>query len=109
MSLIVLPNGNLTRRENVKLMALCKGRHEIPEAVDGAIFDSEVNPLKVAELEAEANYKLHTIGCKKLCLYVTGLTVALVAVLNACRELGITVWLYHYDRESGTYYVQEVK
>ena len=109
MSLIVLPNGNLTRRENVKLMVLCKDRHEISEAVDGAIFDSEVNPLKVSELEAEANYKLYTIGCKNLCLYVTGLTVALVAVLNACRELGIKVWLYHYNRETGTYYSQEVK
>ena len=90
-------------------MALCKGRHEIPEAVDGAIFDCEVNPLKVAELEAEAKYKLSKLSCKVLNLYVTGLTVALVAVLNSCRELGIMVWLYHYDRESGTYYSQEVK
>lgn len=90
-------------------MALCKGRHEIPEAIDGAIFDSEVNPLKVAELEAEAKHKLEKLGCKVLNLYVTGLTVALVAVLNACRELGITVWLYHYDRETGSYYSQAVK
>lgn len=90
-------------------MALCKGRHEIPEAIDGAIFDSEVNPLKVAELEAEAKHKLGKLGCKVLNLYVTGLTVALVAVLNACRELGITVCLYHYDRETGSYYSQEVK
>lgn len=41
-------------------------------------------------------------------LYVTGLSVALVAVLNACRGLGITVELLHYDRESGSYYSQEV-
>ena len=44
----------------------------------------------------------------RLRLYVTGLSVALVAALNACRGLGITVELLHYDRESGSYYSQEV-
>lgn len=42
-------------------------------------------------------------------LYVTGLTVALIAVLNATRELNIKVTLWHFDRENGKYYSQEVK
>lgn len=88
-------------------MALCEGRHEIPEATDGSIFSNELNPLAVQELETEALRKLE--GLQSLNLYVTGLTVALVAVLNACRTLGINVTLYHFDRTSNTYYSQEVK
>lgn len=48
------------------------------------------------------------MGCFYTDLYVTGLTVALVAVLNACHKLGIVVTLYHYDREEGNYYPQQV-
>lgn len=49
-----------------------------------------------------------SVNIDRLRLYVTGLSVALVAALNACRELGIAVELLHYDRETGTYYGQEV-
>lgn len=90
-----------------KNMMLCEGRHSIPEAIDGAIFGNELNPLAVSDLEAEAENKLR--GVKVLNLYVTGLTVALVAALNACRKLDINVTLYHFDRTSGTYYTQEVR
>lgn len=41
-------------------------------------------------------------------LYVTGLTVALIEVLNVCKDWGISVTLYHYDRESGNYFPQKV-
>jgi hypothetical protein len=41
-------------------------------------------------------------------LYVTGLTVALIACLNAMRQQQISVTLYHFDRETGEYYPQEV-
>ena len=89
-------------------MALCEGRHAIPQAVDGAIFDTVINPLDVEGLQTEAHNKLKALDIKSLDLYVTGLTVALVAVLNACRQLGIVVTLYHYDREEGNYYPQKV-
>ena len=89
-------------------MALCEGRHEIPQAVDGAIFDTVINPLDVEGLQTEAYNKLKSLDIKDLSLYVTGLTVALVAVLNACRQLNIEVTLHHFDRESGSYYPQKV-
>ena len=88
-------------------MALCQGRHEIPEATDGSIFGNELDPLAVEKMETEALRKLE--GLQSLNLYVTGLTVALVATLNACRTLDINVTLYHFDRTSNTYYSQEVK
>lgn len=89
-------------------MALCEGRHSIPQAVDGAIFGNTINPLDTQGLQAEAESKLKALDIKSLDLYVTGLTVALIAVLNACRQLGIVVTLYHYDRESDNYYPQQV-
>lgn len=88
-------------------MSLCEGRHEIPQAIDGSIFGTELNPLDLAGMETEAKKQLH--GVFTLNLYVTGLTVALVAVLNVCREQKIKVTLYHYNRETGDYYPQEVK
>lgn len=91
----------------IKKMSLCKGRHKIPEAVDGAIFETEVNPLAVDKLEQEAVKMLE--GVTELHLYVTGLTVALIAVLNAARVYGIKVTLFHFNRDTGSYYEQEVK
>ena len=41
-------------------------------------------------------------------LYVTGLTVALIAALNVCKENKVDVTLWHYDRESGNYFPQDV-
>lgn len=89
-------------------MELCKGRHSTP-ATDGAIFETEVNPLDTAELEQTAKERLQSLDIKKLNLYVTGLTVALIAVLNVAKELNIKVTLWHFDRESDEYYEQEVK
>lgn len=88
-------------------MSLCEGRHEIPQAIDGSIFGTELDPLDLTGMEREATEQLQ--GVFTLNLYVTGLTVALVAVLNVCREQKIKVTLYHYNRETGKYYPQEVK
>lgn len=90
-------------------MSLCKGRHEIPEAVDGSIFGTEVDPLNVEGLQAQAMETLSALEIRHLDLYVTGLTVALIAALNSCRSLGITVTLWHFNRETGKYYSQDVE
>lgn len=88
-------------------MCLCEGRHPIPQATNGAIFGNMLNPLDTEGMEAEALTKLE--GMETLNLYVTGLTVALIAVLNAARQTHTNVTLYHYNRETDTYYTQEVK
>ena len=71
-------------------------------------FGNTINPLDTQGLYAEAESKLKALDIKSLDLYVTGLTVALISVLNACRQLGIVVTLYHYDREEGNYCPQKV-
>ena len=92
----------------LKRMALCKGRHDMPPEVQGAIFDCALHPLDPDKLLKEViQYeKLENIDC--LILYVTGLTVALVAVMNACKMLGVRIMLMHYNKDTGKYYPQEV-
>lgn len=91
----------------VQKIGLCQGRHEIGE-VKNYIFKQEVNPLDVKGLEETALEIVSKIEANELHIYVTGLTVALIASLNACKKLNKKVILYHFDRTSGEYYPQEV-
>lgn len=93
--------------KTTRKMALCEGRHEIPEAVDGAIFGNTIHPLDIKGMRKTAAEKLN--GVQVLDLYVTGLTVALVEVMNYCHVNGVALTLWHFDRESGTYYAQPVE
>lgn len=94
--------------------ALCERRHEIKPATDGSIFPSVINPLDIEGMEKHVEDFLCTLfgGVYKphvtINLYVTGLTVALIAALNVMRVMRINVVLYHFNRETGDYYSQEV-
>ena len=125
-------------------MALCEGRHDIPDAVDGAIFPAvieDVTDVRGLEVAAEAaiaraalaHYRtgetdymptalyanvverqgrfpqIDVAPSIDLVLYVTGLGVALVAAINACLRVGISITLMHYDRDTGSYYPQDVR
>ena len=90
-----------------KKLALCLGRHEMPEN-DGNIFSQEVNPLDIKGLEEQAEKTLTQYKKQSIEIYVTGLTVALISALNICRKLDIKVTLLHFNRDNGTYYPQEV-
>ena len=85
-------------------IALCKGRHEIPQATDGAIFDYEINPLDIEGMSKTVAEKLE--NALMVNLYVTGLSVALVEVIKYCYENNVSLTLWHFDRETGTYYSQ---
>ncbi len=97
-----------TARRYAKV-ALCESRHDIPEAEDGAIFGNTLNPKDVYGIEREAKKVISESGVESLYVYVTGLSVALVAVINVCRELGVELTLMHYDRDTNRYYEQEVR
>ena len=125
-------------------MALCEGRHDIPDAVDGAISPAvieDVTDVRGLEVAAEAaiaraalaHYRAGETGyfptakyaqaveamgrfpraaflstVEDLVLYVTGLTVATVAVINVCIRVGISLTLMHFNQATGGYYPQEV-
>lgn len=44
-----------------------------------------------------------------LVLYITGLTVATVAVINVCIRVGISLTLMHFNQETWGYYPQKVE
>ena len=115
-------------------MGLCEGRHAVPQAKNGFIFKKSIaDPTDTSYLENKAYISLWSVcyrsnkglmvdpewdGCDMaplifngmlhLNLYVTGLTVALIAVLNVCRREGIAVTLWHYNAADGSYYPQQV-
>ena len=41
-------------------MSLCEGRHEIPQAIDGSIFGTELDPLDLSGMEREATEQFLT-------------------------------------------------
>lgn len=87
-------------------MELCAGRHKTP-ALDGAIFENEISdPTNLTYMRDVANEKLY--DCEELDLYVTGLTVALIEVINACLDYRIPLTLWHYDKNTDGYYKQEL-
>ena len=100
----------------------------IKQAADGAIFgksipnDMLVNPKRLESRAFNALwnecFRRHWLTQTddgdiiphglNLNLYVTGLTVAVIAILNVCRGEDINVTLWHYDRDTGEYYPQKV-
>lgn len=92
---------------NKKIMALCNGRHEMPAEVGGYIFDTIEDVTNLSAMEERAERVLGQ-GLKGLDLYVTGLTPALIAVLNVCRRNETAVTLFHFNRETGDYFPQVV-
>ena len=97
-------------------VGLCQGRHEMP--VTDFVFMNEVNPLDVRGLESKAEASLlRLLGLAAdesreqavhVEIYVSGLTVALVAAMNVCMAYRWLLTLWHYNRETGTYFPQDV-
>lgn len=91
-------------------VAVCKGRHEIPQATDGAIFENTITEMNPFSLLLEASKRLFSDFALQtgdiVELYVTGLTMATLAIVNACASTDIELVCYHYDRETGTYILQ---
>ena len=91
-------------------VAVCKGRHEIPQATDGAIFEQTITEMDPFSLLLEASkrlffdFALHSGDSVEL--YVTGLTMATLAVVNVCHSVGIQLVCHHYDKETGKYIPQ---
>lgn len=112
-------------------VALCEGRHEMPAEVEGFIFphDAEMdpdslfddarrwvrktlpngqwidNPDDQAIIPSAVEYPESVlVRGERLIIYVTGFTPALIAIINACRLMGLwDLELRHYNRDTGKY------
>lgn len=111
------------------VVGLIKGRHELP--VKEYIFDEIKDPSDIRTIEETAfrwveahcdigivsgaginqcdytDVQIYTSSVK-LVIYVTGLTVALTSVLNACALNGVRTVLMHYNSVTGEYVEQEM-
>ena len=92
--------------EHVK--GLIQGRHEIPD-VSEYIFENALDPADIQGIRSLAQKSLEFLSKgDSLTVYVTGLTAALVEVINICHSKGAKLTLMHFDRNTATYFPQEV-
>ena len=101
-------NATLTIREEGKeySFALCAGRHDMP--CEKAIFPQEIaDPTNIWELYKQARNAIPA-DAEIVRVYVTGLTVALGAVIQACVDRGLELIAMHYDRQSKVYFDQRL-
>lgn len=92
--------------EDIINVALCESRHEIPQAVNGSVFPENIDPTDFNAMACLCEYALNpalNVGVQQINLYVTGLSSALLTVVNYCRERNVKLITYHYNRETGDY------
>ena len=96
--------------EPVKInLGLCKGRHQILNVDEKSYIFDEIKDIKdIKKLDNIAYEKMQKLKGESIYLYVTGLTVALISVLNVCKKLNINVTLMHYDKDTDGYFEQVV-
>ena len=93
-------------------VAVCQGRHDIPQATDGAVFGAiiiEMNPKKLltqAQAVLKNDNKIEKGDLENL--YITGITIATVANIKACTMIGANLVCFHFDKDTGKYISQEV-
>ena len=86
------------------ILGLFEGRHNLPNEVQGYIFNKKVNPIDIKNLDKEVYDNLSQYkDIESLNLYVTGLTSATIAVCKFCMNYLIPLTLKHYDRETDKY------
>lgn len=90
-------------------IGLCKGRHNIPYVNDENYVFDEIKDIKDTDKLYNIAYeKLKDLNGESIYLYVTSLTVALIATLNICKFFNINVTLMHYDKDTNEYFEQVV-
>lgn len=87
-------------------LGLIEGRHQINDVNDYIFKDAIVDVKDFEFFQEVISEKLE--GVSHLDLYVTGLTVVLVEVINFCKNNNIDLCLYHFDRDTGGYFKQPI-
>lgn len=104
------------KERKIKL-GLCKGRHNI-QGVQEYIFENILDPTNLKYMHDKAletiNKYSSDVDYLYLYLYVTGLTVATTSVINAVLyhnrtyKNRVILTLYHYNKDTDTYYPQQI-
>ena len=96
---------------NAPVWQLCDSRHENPIANMGGIFPKCLaNPLDMRGMKSDILDKIrgkYEFGDTLFCV-VTGMSPALVSLINACTTLDIKLCLLHYNIVHECYQMQPV-
>lgn len=88
------------------VLGLCYNRHPAP--VKDAIFTTDVDfKGGISKLEKIADKRI-PLDCGRLAIYVSGCTMAMMAVVAICIKRGIHLTAYHLNIERGGYERQDV-
>ena len=93
------------------ICGLIRGRHAVPDHVSFFVFDSDIPQDRICDafyMEEICTRFLDLHGPSAVEVYVTGFTPALLALIKCCRERGIGLSAYNYDREGRKFWRQEV-
>ena len=90
---------------------LIKGRHVLPDNISLYVFDSDIPQHYICD-SAYMDDICENFLCRHKCdaieVYVTGFTPALLSLIKLCLSRGIKLSAWNYDRESRSYWKQEV-
>lgn len=95
-------------------VALCEGRHAMPEGITSSVYPMSVDPTDIDSLDRVAVDFVRSCDGKHINLVVTGLSVALVSVIKAVAacaaddSAATSLTLWHFNRDTGDYYAQKV-
>lgn len=90
------------------VMEFCEGRHDFGRVMKKSIFPTRINNIfNVTELEQIAERNIPS-DCKRLAVYVTGLTTAMLAVVSVCVRRNIQLTAIHKSKVNNEYYAQRV-
>ena len=84
---------------------LCHGRHDTPASM--AIFPHDVDPTNMESMRIMADRSIPN-DATLIKVFVTGLTPAILSVIEVCLERRIALIAFHYDRTTGDYIQQIV-
>ena len=91
---------------------LIKGRHRLPDHVSTYVFSGDIPQANICDGDYLHRNCLHFFtgaGCPDhIEVYVTGFTPALLALVRVCSMYGVRLTAYNYDRESRSFWKQEV-
>lgn len=90
---------------------LIRGRHAVPDHVHFFVFDGDIPQDRVCDsfyMERVSAAFLDRFCPSKVSVYVTGFTPALLALVKVCKQRGVGLTAYNYDREGRKFWAQEV-
>jgi len=91
---------------------LIYGRHILPDIITDYVYPTDIPTVHICDAAYMERictefFDRHP-GADTICVYVSGFTPALLALIKGCVERGIHLTAYHFDRSTRNYWKQEV-